>query len=147
MKVLDLQCSASHRFEGWFASEEEFQCQLHSELIECPLCGSTTVSKCLSAPHLNLASMRTASSSSSEAVVAPVSEPAIQAQWLTALRQLVANTEDVGEKFPEEARRIHYGEVQERSIRGRASPTQTRELLEEGITVLPLPQVLKDPLH
>ncbi len=79
--------------------------------------------------------------------MAPVSEPAIQAQWLTALRQLVANTEDVGEKFPEEARRIHYGEVQERSIRGRASPTQTRELLEEGITVLPLPQVLKDPLH
>ncbi len=79
--------------------------------------------------------------------MAPVSEPAIQAQWLTALRQLVANTEDVGEKFTEEARRIHYGEVQERSIRGRASPTQTRELLEEGITVLPLPQVLKDPLH
>ena len=63
------------------------------------------------------------------------------------MRQLVANTEDVGTKFAEEARRIHYGEAKERSIRGQANATQTRELWDEGITVLPLPRVLKDPLH
>jgi hypothetical protein len=147
VKVLDLQCSAQHRFEGWFASEDEFQRQLQSELLECPLCGSTSVSKRLSAPRLNLSSARTASAEQTESVVAPASDPAFQAQWLTALRQLVANTEDVGEKFPEEARKIHYGETQERSIRGRATSAQTQELLEEGIQVLPLPQALKEPLH
>ena len=148
MKVLDLECSHQHRFEGWFASEDEFQRQLQNELLACPLCGTTSVRKRLSAPHLNLSSVRTTTSiQPDEPVVAASGEPAAQAQWLTALRQLVANTEDVGEKFPEEARRMHYGEAKERSIRGQANATQTRELLEEGITVLPLPQVLKDPLH
>jgi hypothetical protein len=71
----------------------------------------------------------------------------VQAQWLTALRQLVANTEDVGERFTDEARRMHCGEAKERSIRGQANATQTRELLDEGIVVLPLPNLLKDPLH
>ena len=111
------------------------------------MCGSTAVRKCLSAPRLNLSSARSTSVEQTDSVVAPASEPAVQAQWLRAMRHLVANTEDVGEKFPEEARRIHYGEDKERSIRGQANATQTRELLEEGITVLPLPQVLKDPLH
>ena len=148
MKVLDLECSHQHRFEGWFASEDEFQRQLQSELLACPLCGTTSVRKRLSAPHLNLSSVRTTTSiQPDEPVVAASGEPAAQAQWLTALRQLVANTEDVGEKFPEEARRMHYGEAKERSIRGQASALQTRELLDEGIVVLPLPNLLKDPLH
>lgn len=147
MKVLDLQCSQQHRFEGWFASEDEFQRQLQSELLECPLCGTTRVSKCLSAPRLNLSSARTASPDPSESVVAPASEPGVHAQWIRSLRQLVANTEDVGEKFPEEARRIHYGEAKDRSIRGQASAAETRELLEEGITILPLPKAFKEPLH
>ncbi len=148
MKVLDLECSHQHRFEGWFASEDEFQRQLQSELLACPLCGTTSVRKRLSAPHLNLSSVRTTTSiQPDESVVAASGEPAAQAQWLTALRQLVANTEDVGEKFPEEARRMHYGEAKERSIRGQASALQTRELLDEGIVVLPLPNLLKDPLH
>ena len=147
MKVLDLQCSAQHSFEGWFASEDDFQHQLQAQLLECPLCGTTGVSKRLSAPRLNLSAPRSATAEPNEAVVAPAHEPGVQAQWLRAMRHLVANTEDVGEKFPEEARRIHYGEARERSIRGQANATQTRELLEEGITVLPLPQVLKDPLH
>jgi hypothetical protein len=145
VKVLDLQCSAQHQFEGWFASEDEFQRQFQSELIACPVCGATSVSKRLSAPHLNLSSTRQVVPDTSESVVAP--ESTEQAKWMQALRQLVANTEDVGEKFPEEARKIHYGEAQQRSIRGQASATQTQELLEEGIQVLPLPQALKERLH
>ncbi len=147
MKVLDLQCVQQHRFEGWFASEDEFQRQLQAGLLECPLCGATSVSKCLSAPRLNLGSGRASSAEPAEPVVVASPEPAVQAQWLSALRHLVASTEDVGEKFPEEARRIHYGEVRERSIRGEANATQRRELLDEGIMVMPLPKMLKDPLH
>jgi hypothetical protein len=103
------------------------------------------VSKRLSAPRLNLSSARQVATGPSESVVAP--ESAEQAKWMLALRKLVANTEDVGEKFTEEARKIHYGEAQQRSIRGQASATQTQELLEEGIQVLPLPKALKEPLH
>ncbi len=147
MKVLDLQCSEQHCFEGWFASEDEFQRQLQAQLLECPLCGATQVVKRLSAPRLRLSSARPAPIEQADLVVSPAAEPTVQAQWLRAMRQLVANTEDVGTKFAEEARRIHYGEAKERSIRGQANATQTRELWDEGITVLPLPRVLKDPLH
>ncbi|MEI8326564.1 MAG: DUF1178 family protein [Betaproteobacteria bacterium] len=147
MKVLDLQCHAQHRFEGWFASEGEFARQLEGGLLACPLCGSTSVGKRLSAPHLSLGSSRTPPSESLEPVVAPGGDAALQARWISALRQLVDNTEDVGEKFTDEARRIHYGEAEERGIRGQASAEQTRDLIEEGIQVLALPAALKEPLH
>lgn len=73
----------------------------------------------------------------------------MQADWLTATRQLLDNTLDVGSQFPEEARKMHYGEAEHRAIRGDASLSETRALLEEGIPVLPLPvpEALKKPLH
>jgi hypothetical protein len=145
MKVLNLQCSHSHSFEGWFASEDDFQGQLARGLVECPLCGDTAVSKMLTAPRLNLGAAQPAPRQ--EVMSAP--DASLQAEWLKMVRHVMANTEDVGERFAEEARRIHYGETGERSIRGQASREETEALMEEGIAVLPLPipKALKEPLQ
>ena len=145
MKVLNLRCSNSHAFEGWFASEDDFQGQLARGLVECPLCGDAAVSKMLSAPRLNLG----AAQPESRQDVVSVPQPELQAAWLKMVRHVMANTDDVGERFPEEARRIHYGETEQRGIRGQASPEETEALLEEGIGVLPLPipKALKGPLQ
>lgn len=153
MKVLDLLCSQGHTFEGWFASEADFHGQQERGLVQCPLCGDQQVHKGLSAPRLNL---RTPASKSRDLEPAPSNKPpteermqALQAAWLSLARQIMANTEDVGDRFASEARRMHYGEVEGRGIRGQASPQETAELLEEGIAVVPLvlPQVAKEPLQ
>ncbi len=165
MKVLNLQCAHQHSFEGWFASEDDFQSQLTRGLVECPMCSDKAVQKMPSAPRLNLGGHAApASSTSSEAspgaavstAVAPaqadantVMNPAAQAAFLRALRQVMANTEDVGNRFAEEARRMHYGDTEARNIRGQASMKETVELLEEGIEVmpLPLPAAMKETLQ
>lgn len=164
MKVLDLHCAHMHSFEGWFASEDDFQCQLSRQLVSCPLCGDTAVQKKLSAPRLNLSSARgeQGPSKSTEALsvdktptvpspqeVANLDSNQLQAAWMHMVRHVVANTEDVGNKFSEEARKMHYGEAEHRNIRGHATPAETESLLEEGIQVMPLPvpEALKGPLQ
>ena len=152
MKVLDLQCALGHGFEGWFGSEDDFQSQLGRGLVECPVCGDTAVAKKLSAPRLNLGAREPAPPAKAEArqeVMAAPTDAALQAAWLRMVRHVMANTEDVGEKFAEEARRMHYGEAGERNIRGQASREETEALLEEGIAVLPLPipRALKGPVQ
>ncbi len=155
MKVLDLQCSASHVFEGWFGSEDDFRSQLERGLVECPVCGDIQVTKKLSAPRLNLGASEPAapgkasSSAARQEVVAAAPAAELQAAYLRMVREVLAKTEDVGERFVEEARRMHYGETQERGIRGQATPDETRALLDEGIPVLPLPipKALKGPVH
>ncbi|MDR0458734.1 MAG: DUF1178 family protein [Burkholderiaceae bacterium] len=158
MKVLDLQCAQGHGFEGWFASEADFQQQLDSGLLTCPLCGQTRITRLPSAPRLNLrgetghdngngdgqsAHMPVSAQRQHPATVqtahAAGMPAALQAAWLHTVRRVLAHTEDVGERFAEEARRIHYGETPERGIRGKASRAETEELLAEGIGVLPLP--------
>jgi len=145
MKVLNLRCANGHGFEGWFASDDDFMAQNGDSRIECPLCGDHIVSRVPSAPRLNL-------SGAQEPAARAVGETAAvdpQALWLKAVRHLMANTEDVGDRFAEEARRIHYGEATERGIRGEATPQQREALQEEGIEVmaLPLPRALKGPLQ
>lgn len=143
MKVLDLHCAHGHGFEGWFGSEDDFQEQRSRGLVECPMCGDTAVQKRLSAPRLNLG----AQAPRNQLMATP--DAGLQAEWMRMVRKVMENTEDVGERFAEEARRIHYGEAGERAIRGQASQDETRELLEEGIAVLPLPvpKALKGPLQ
>ena len=145
MKVLNLQCSHTHSFEGWFASEDDFQSQLARGLVECPLCGDNQVTKMLSAPRLNLGAVEPAARQD----VVSMPDASLQAAWMKMVRHVMANTDDVGERFAEEARRIHYGETEERSIRGQASREETEALIEEGIGVLPLPipDALKGPLQ
>jgi hypothetical protein len=162
MKVLDLQCTQQHVFEGWFASEDDFQSQLSRGLVSCPLCADTAVSKKLSAPRLNLGAGRETlptAEPSSEAVQAAsqvssmpdtLPEPTeLQAALLKMVRHVVANTEDVGQKFADEARKMHYGDAERRNIRGQASAEETKELLDEGIAVmpLPLPDAVKETLQ
>jgi hypothetical protein len=140
MKVLDLQCPHGHRFEGWFASADEFEAQLSRKLVECPVCGATEVSRMPSAPRLNL---------SGASRPAPADPRALQAQVMRALREVLDKTENVGERFAEEARRIHYNEAPVRSIRGVTTPEDAQALVEEGIDVMPLPvpAALKEPLQ
>jgi hypothetical protein len=145
LKVFDLHCTQQHPFEGWFASEDEFQRQLGAGLVGCPMCGDTAVAKKLSAPRLNLGAVKEPVAARQDVMVPE--DAAQQAAWLRKLRRVVASTEDVGERFAEEARRMHYGEAEERSIRGQASREETRALLEEGIPVLPLPRALAEPLQ
>lgn len=137
MKVLDLQCAHQHLFEGWFASEDDFQGQRSRGLVECPLCGNSAIAKRLSAPRLNLGAGQPSANEPPSTDNAPNAER--QAQWLKLVRHVVANTDDVGERFAEEARRIHHGEAYARAIRGKATPEETTALQEEGIAVLPLP--------
>ena len=145
MKVLNLQCSHSHSFEGWFASEDDFRGQLARGLVECPMCGDVEVTKMLSAPRLNLGAAEAAPRQD----LVSMPDASLQTAWLQMVRHVMANTDDVGERFAEEARRIHYGETEERGIRGQASREETEALIEEGIGVLPLPipKALKEPLQ
>ena len=150
MKVFDLHCPLDHVFEGWFASEEDFRSQLDRGLVECPMCGSKELRKGLSAPRLNLGAQPAA------AAPAPVPDEAdrrklhaLQAAWLEVSRKIAAKTEDVGERFAEEALRMHKGGEPERPIRGQATPQQAMELLEEGVPVMPmaLPKSSKETLQ
>ncbi len=170
MKVLSLQCSHQHAFEGWFASEDDFQSQLARGLVTCPLCADPAIQKMPSAPRLNFGAQQAVSTAASNAPVAsaasvegasaaltellasasgagPSNEQ--QAAFLKALRRVVANTEDVGDKFASQARRMHYGEEEARNIRGQASLGEAIELIEEGIAVMPLPMpaALKETLQ
>lgn len=146
MKVLDLHCAHHHTFEGWFASEHDFQSQLARGLVACPMCDDTSITKLLSAPRLNLG----ASGSSAPPVAEPVAAGnTLQHEWLKMVRHLMAHSEDVGERFAEVARQMHYGEAGDRNIRGKATPQETEALLEEGIAVMPLvlPDALKETLQ
>ncbi len=155
MKVLDLQCTSGHTFEGWFGSEEDFVSQCERSLVQCPLCGDASVHKKPSAPRLNLSASRQDKATGHqvtplEVVAAPAAQDhSISAAWLALARRIVANTDDVGDRFADEARKMHYGETEERAIRGRTTAHEARELLDEGIEVLPLllPPAAKEPLQ
>jgi hypothetical protein len=145
VKVFNLHCDNHHPFEGWFASAEAFEAQLAAGQIACPLCESTAITKALSAPRINLGAE---APQQRQATAMPTPEQ-MQALFVKMAREIVANTEDVGERFAEEARRIHYKEAQERGIRGVTSRDEAEALEEEGIQVMPLPfsKLLKDPLQ
>lgn len=166
MKVLNLRCGANHAFEGWFASEEDYVSQTERGLLACPVCGDRAVHKLPSAPRLNLGAKpmapaddgpeRAAAGGKDAANKGEVSSAdplqamqALQAAYLQFARHVAQHTEDVGERFAEEARKIHYGESEERGIRGKTSPKEAEALLEEGVSVMPLflPEGIEGPLQ
>jgi len=145
MKVFNLQCGSGHQFEGWFGSDADYESQRERGLVGCPLCGGAQVQRLPSAPRLNLGAVETV-----KPAPASAAQPhGMEALWMQAVRHVLANTEDVGTRFPEEARRIHYGESEQRGIRGHTTPDEARALDEEGIQVLslPIPESLKGPLQ
>ena len=151
MKVLNLCCSNDHRFEGWFGSELDFRAQSDSGLVTCPICDDKTITRLPSAPRLNMSKQRETSSAppDSSQVSQGDSHTEAQGRWLRAVRHILSNTEDVGDRFPEEARRIHYGETANRGIRGQATREDANALSEEGIDVVSvaLPAPLKGSLQ
>lgn len=160
MKVLNLRCANGHGFEGWFGSEDDFLDQIDRGLLECPMCADKVVTRMPSAPRLNLSGAREAAEPPAQkpgtpqavttATTTATAVPAdLQAAWFGAVRELMARTEDVGERFAEEARRIHYGETPERGIRGQATAEERAALREEGIETLalPVPHALKGPVQ
>jgi len=150
MKVLNLRCSNGHGFEGWFASDDEFMEQNGGGLLQCPLCADSVITRMPSAPRLNLSGAREPEQAAAAATPgADVPAADLQALWMKAVRHVLAHTEDVGERFAEEARRIHYGESAQRGIRGQVDAQQRDELIEEGIDIiaLPIPRALDGPLQ
>lgn len=153
MKVLDLQCTLGHVFEGWFGSEADFVEQNQKALVHCPLCGDSSVSKKLSAPRLSLSASRAEPQVPKDDPDAPqVSiprSPEPTHAWRALAKRLLSETTDVGSDFAEEARKIHYGETQARGIRGTATVEETHALADEGIDVLsfPLPTAAKGRLQ
>ncbi len=170
MKVLDLQCRLGHCFEGWFGSQADYDTQRARGLVTCPVCNDSEITKMLSAPRLNLGHgaasepglKQSAESAGAAGVAADASVAAtaltdvppdalqqMQVAMMKMVRHIMANTEDVGSQFAEEARKIHYGEREARHIRGQATREETEALIDEGIEVMPLPvpQNLKGPLQ
>lgn len=145
MKVLDLQCGLGHVFEGWFASEADFVAQCQKSLVQCPVCGDPSVVKKLSVPRLLLSGSRAVSPEVRDPLVSQefgIGSPTLTDAWLVLAWQLVAQTTDVGEKFSEEARKIHYGEQKPRGLRGTATLQEAQSLVDEGIDVVPFPMPL-----
>ena len=139
-----LGCAEGHAFESWFPDSAAYEKQRKRGFVACPECVSTEVDKAIMAPAV-VGGERAAGESGPEIVADDRRRQARQAM-LRMRREIEANTEDVGAKFPQEARAIHLGEAPERAIRGRASLEEARSLVEDGVSVLPLP-MLEDELN
>ena len=154
-----LRCEGGHAFESWFQSSSAYESQEKRKLVNCPVCGSAKVERAIMAPQIvskkgRAAAERTGTepvaAATAEAAAPPASTPLLMAQErelrakLKELREhIVKNADNVGERFPNEARKMHYGDIEHRPIYGDASPEEARALIEEGVEVTPLP-VLPD---
>lgn len=130
-----LTCDSAHPFEGWFSESADFDRQLQSGFLTCPVCGSGAISKSLMAPSVSTARAK----EKRQAVAIDVVKAEAMAKLKATVAEIKASSEDVGERFPEEARKIHYGEADARGIIGQASLTDVRDLLDEGIEIAPIP--------
>lgn len=148
-----LRCERGHAFESWFQSSAAYESQHKRKLVTCPVCDSAKVEKAIMAPQIT----RKGGNNTTEpdaAAPAQTPEPAQlvmapqERELLTKLRELrdhvTKNADNVGTKFPEEARKMHYGDIEHRAIYGEASPDEARSLIEEGVEVLPLPALPED---
>jgi hypothetical protein len=135
-----LQCEQAHGFEGWFASIGDFDRQKAAGYVTCPYCDSRNVSKTLMAPNVATGRQK----EKTQAVAMDTMRRDMMAKIKDAVKEIRANAEDVGERFPEEARKIHYGETEARGIIGQASPDEAQALTEEGIEFSPLPVFPED---
>jgi hypothetical protein len=152
-----LRCARGHAFESWFQSSSAYETQEKRKLVNCPVCGSAKVERAIMAPQIvskkgwdNAVPAPAEPATTPTDVATPTSTPLLMAQereLRAKLRELrdhiVKNADNVGERFPNEARKMHYGDIEHRPIYGEASPDEARALIEEGVEVSPLP-VLPD---
>ena len=149
----NLRCARGHAFESWFQSSSAYESQEKRKLVNCPVCGSAEVERAIMAPQIVSKKGREvtgAAPAPATEVAPPASTPLLMAQereLRTKLKELrdhiVKSADNVGERFPVEARKMHYGDIEHRPIYGEASPDEARSLIEEGVEVTPLP-VLPD---
>ncbi|MEM6464302.1 MAG: DUF1178 family protein [Pseudomonadota bacterium] len=136
----DLICENQHDFEAWFSSNSDFDQQCSKGLVACPHCGSTSVEKALMAPAVSTSRRKEATT---RLALNPTQAAAMD-QLRKAVKTIRENSEDVGERFPAEARKIHYGESEERGIIGQANAEEVKALVDEGVAVAPLPELPED---
>ncbi|WP_407177519.1 DUF1178 family protein [Bradyrhizobium sp. STM 3562] len=154
-----LRCEREHNFESWFQSSSAFDSQVKRKLVNCPICGSDKVEKAIMAPRIVSKKGRERAAPVPVPAASPEAGPAAQtAQTALMMAQerelraklkelrdhIVKNADNVGERFPNEARKMHYGEIEHRPIYGEASPDEARALIEEGVEVSPLPVLPED---
>lgn len=149
-----LRCERGHEFESWFQSSSAYESQERRHLIDCPSCGSTKVERAIMAPRvIGKKGREPAEPAPAASTEATGSEPAslVMAQErelrakLKELRDhIVKNSDNVGDRFPNEARKMHYGDIEHRPIYGEASPEEARSLIDEGVEVSPLPTLPED---
>jgi hypothetical protein len=148
-----LRCDKGHEFESWFQSSAAFDSQRKRKLVTCPTCNSAAVDKTIMAPRLGKKgnSTKQATQPPTTEVALPETVPLISAQEreirakLKELRDhIISKADNVGESFPTEARKMHYGDIEHRPIYGEASLDEARSLIDEGIEVAPLPSVPDD---
>jgi hypothetical protein len=137
-----LHCDKAHEFEGWFASSADFDRQMEAGYVSCPSCGSQAVSKLLMAPSVSTSRKK----EQTTALAMDVSRREAMKRLKDVVDEIRGKAEDVGEKFPEEARKIHYGEAEARGIIGQTSVDEAKALIEEGIEIAPLP-ILPDDIN
>jgi len=134
-----LSCDRDHGFDGWFRSAEDYETQRKRGLVSCPHCGSAKVEKTLMAPNVSTARTR-----EKVAMAQGDQRREMMAQFRAMAAKLRENSDYVGDRFAEEARKIHFGETEERGIHGEASIEEVKELLDDGIGVMPLPPLPED---
>lgn len=135
-----LSCDRAHEFEGWFAGSADFDRQVERGLVSCPVCNSLHVTKALMAPSVSTARKQ----DEIRSLAMDTAQKAVLTKVKETLAEIRANTEDVGARFPEEARKIHYGEADQRGIIGQATVQEAKALVEEGIDIAPLPVIPDD---
>lgn len=144
MVIYDLDCHAGHQFEGWFGKPEDYSEQAEGGLLSCPVCGSTNVKRLPTASHVNTRSS-TDRREHSDRDKQPNAKQLATLKALEKIHKYVdEHFKDVGADFPEEARKIHYGETEAHNIRGTATPEEAQDLRKEGVEALPLPSRLTD---
>ncbi|PWB84434.1 MAG: DUF1178 domain-containing protein [Methylocystaceae bacterium] len=144
MILYRLICVEGHEFESWFKDSAAYDAQSARGAVACPFCQSAKVSKAVMAPNILRGDRLSQSSGGSDVALLDEQHAALRAMIRELREKIVTATEDVGDKFPDEARRIQDGESQARAIRGRASFEEAKALLEEGIEILPIPGLLGD---
>ncbi len=161
MIIFELTCTGGHRFEGWFGSADDYEAQRHASMVRCPVCDDAQITK---VPFAKVhkgregregrdAAREAAARQAQPATTAvPDNKPApalagLPTELVNHLRAMVRKAEDVGTRFPEEARKMHYDEVPARSIRGQATPDEAEALRDEGIEFASLPPFLTEDTH
>jgi hypothetical protein len=150
MIVFDLECRAlGHRFEGWFSSSQDFAAQQERGLVSCPHCGSSDVAKAVMAPNVGRkGNQLSGPSTKRQAMVGgemPAEAKELMAKLATMQAEALKQSRWVGKGFADESRKMHYGEAESETIHGQATPEQAKELLDEGIALMPLPFPVAPP--